>query len=195
MQPDAIIIGAGVIGTAVALEMARDGRRVLVLDRHRAEGHGSTAGSCAIIRMHYSTLDGTALAWEGYHYWRDWADYLGLPEDVPLAEFRKCGVLVMKTPENGHMAKHIETSRALGIPFEEWDAARIRQKLPIYALDRFAPPKRMDEEGFGEPTGGALDGAVYWPDGGYVNDPALWAQNLARAARAAGAAFRLGVEV
>ena len=194
-KPEAIIIGAGVIGAAVALELARKGWKTLSLDRHRAEGHGSTAGSCAIIRMHYSTLDGTAFAWEGYHYWRDWAEYLGLPEGTPLAEFRQCGVLVMKTGANDHMARHIETSSALGIPFEEWDAEAIRAKLPVYALERYAPAKRMDEAGFGEPTGGALEGAVYWPDGGYVNDPALSAQNLAAAARAAGADFRLGVEV
>ena len=175
--------------------LARKGWKTLSLDRHKAAGHGSTAGSCAIVRMHYSTLDGTAFAWEGYHYWRDWADYLGLPPGTPLARFRECGCLVMKTPANDFMAKHIETSQALDIPFEEWDAETIRARLPVYALDRFAPPKRMADPGFGEPTGGTLDGAVFWPNGGYVNDPALSAQNLADAARAAGADFRLGVEV
>ncbi|MDU8927142.1 FAD-dependent oxidoreductase [Alisedimentitalea sp. MJ-SS2] len=194
-KPDAIIIGAGVIGAAVALELARKGWKTLSLDRHKAEGHGSTAGSCAIIRMHYSTLDGTAFAWEGYHYWRDWAEYLDLPEGEALAEFRECGCLVMKTEANDFMAKHIETSRALGIPMEEWDGEQIMAKLPVYALDCHAPAKRMDQDGFGEPTGGKINGAVYWPNGGYVNDPALSAQNLAAAARKAGAEFRLGVEV
>ena len=66
-HPDAII-GTGVIGTAIA-EMAKNGWKTLSLDRTPV-GHGSTAGSCAIIRMHYSTFDGTAFAWEG-HYWRD----------------------------------------------------------------------------------------------------------------------------
>ncbi|WP_322865110.1 NAD(P)/FAD-dependent oxidoreductase [Aquicoccus sp. G2-2] len=194
-QPDAIIIGAGVIGAAVALEMARAGWKTLSLDRHKAAGQGSTSASCAIIRMHYSTLDGTALAWEGSHYWREWEAYLGLPKATPLAEFREVGVLVMKTQANDFMARHIETSRALGIPFEEWDAAKIKARLPIYDLARFTPAKCMDQPGFGEPTGGALDGAVFWPGGGYVNDPALSAQNLAQAAKAAGARFRLGVEV
>ncbi|WP_281496596.1 hypothetical protein [Pseudohalocynthiibacter sp. F2068] len=41
--------------------------------------------------MHYSTFDGTAFAWEGYHYWQDWADYLGLPNDADLAKFKECG--------------------------------------------------------------------------------------------------------
>ena len=192
---DAIIIGTGVIGAAVALELTRKGYRTLSLDRNRQAGHGSTAGSCAIIRMHYSTFDGTALAWEGYHYWRDWAAYLGLPTDTPLAEFREVGCLVMKTDLNGHLEKHMRYSGELGCPFEEWSPDTIVDRLPIYNLDRFAPAKRQDEDGFGEPTGGTLSGAVFWPHAGYVNDPALSAQNLIAAALAAGGSTRLGAEV
>jgi glycine/D-amino acid oxidase-like deaminating enzyme len=53
---DAIIIGTGVIGAATAFELAKAGWKTLSIDRNRQAGHGSTAGSCAIIRMHYSTL-------------------------------------------------------------------------------------------------------------------------------------------
>ncbi len=192
---DAIVIGTGVIGSAIALELARQGRRVLSIDRNRQVGHGSTAGSCAIIRMHYSTFDGTALAWEGYHYWRDWATYLDLPAGTPLAEFRETGCLVMRTEANGHLEKHMRYSAELGCPYEIWSAEEIERRLPIYRLDRFAPAKRMDAPGFGEPTGGRIDGAVFWPRAGYVNDPALSAQNLAAAAGRAGAELRLGAEV
>jgi sarcosine oxidase subunit beta len=44
-------------------------------------------------------------------------------------------------------------------------------------------------------NGGRIRGGLYWPNGGYVTDPALSSQNLADAARQHGAAFRLGVEV
>jgi len=53
---DALIIGTGVIGTAIAFEMAKAGWKTLSLDRNSQIGHGSTAGSCAIIRMHYMIL-------------------------------------------------------------------------------------------------------------------------------------------
>jgi len=102
-QPDAIIIGTGVIGTATAFEMAKAGWKTLSLDRNAQIGHGSTAGSCAIIRMHYSTFDGTAFAWEGYHYWRDWAEYLGLGAHASLATFKECGCMVMRTEANGFL--------------------------------------------------------------------------------------------
>jgi len=192
---DAIIIGTGVIGTAIALELARKGWKTLSLERNGQIGHGSTAASCAIIRMHYSTFDGSAMAWEGYHYWRDWADYLGLPAGVPLARFRETGCLVMKTQANGGLAKHMEISAALGCPFEEWGAEEILARLPIYTLESYAPPRRLDDPAFGQPNGGRLEGAVFWPNAGYVNDPALAARNMAEAARALGAAFRTRSEV
>ena len=111
---DAIVIGAGVIGAATAFELAKQGRKVIVVDRNSPAGHGSTAGSCAIIRMHYSTWDGTALAWEGYHYWRDWRDYLGLPASADLARFIETGCLVMQTETNGHLEKHMSYSSQIG---------------------------------------------------------------------------------
>ena len=194
-QPDAIIIGTGVIGTATAFEMAKNGWKTLSLDRQTQIGHGSTAGSCAIIRMHYSTFDGTAFAWEGYHYWRDWADYLGLPADASLAQFKECGCMVMRTEANDYLDKHLANSRDLNIPVEEWDAATVTERLPIYSLNSFAPAKRIDDPTFGTPNGDSINGALYWPNGGYVTDPALSSQNMADAARQHGAEFRMGVEV
>ena len=183
------------IGAAVAFELAKRGYRTLSLDRHSVPGHGSTSGSCAIIRMHYSTFDGTALAWEGYHYWRDWAEYLGLPPSAVLAQFREVGCLVMQTEGNGYLDQHMRYSAELGCPFEVWSAAEVERRMPIFKLASFAPPKCADAPDFGEPNGGRLRGAVYWPHAGYVTDPALSAGNLIDAARLHGAEVRGGVEV
>ncbi|MEM7671666.1 MAG: FAD-dependent oxidoreductase, partial [Pseudomonadota bacterium] len=177
-SPDAIIIGTGVIGAATAFEMAKAGWKTLSLDRNAQAGHGSTAGSCAIIRMHYSTLDGTAFAYEGYHYWRDWPEYLGAHDPNGLARFTECGCLVMKTDGNGHLARHIDNSTVLNCPFEEWGPEEITSRLPIYALESFAPAKALADPAFGEANGHRLGGGVFWPNGGYVSDPALSAQNL-----------------
>ncbi|WP_298849707.1 FAD-binding oxidoreductase [uncultured Ruegeria sp.] len=194
-QTDAIIIGTGVIGAAIAFEMSKAGWKTLSLDRNSQVGHGSTAGSCAIIRMHYSTFDGTAFAWEGYHYWRDWAEYLGLPEDADIAQFRETGCLVMKTEANGMLEKHMRNSSDLDCPFEEWSGEKVVERLPVYSLDSFAPARRMDDPEFGQPNGRKMTGGVYWPQAGYVTDPALSAQNLMDAAKQRGAEVRTGAEV
>ena len=192
---DAIIIGAGVIGAAIAFEMAKAGWKTLSVDRNSQIGHGSTSGSCAIIRTHYSTFDGTLFAWEGYHYWRDWEDYLGLPAGAHIAKYRETGCLVMKSEANGYLEKHMKNCVLLAYPFEEWSPQTIVEKLPIYDLKSFTPPRTLDDPEFGQPNGSQLKGGVYWPKTGYVTDPALSAQNLAQAAKLHGAEFLNGVEV
>lgn len=192
---DAIVIGAGVIGAAVGLELARRGWKTLNLDSLPAAGYGSTGGSCAIIRTHYSTVEGAALAYEGYFYWKDWAGHLGVEDERGLARFHDTGCLVMKTEANGGLRKIVANMAALGIPFEEWDAATIEAKLPHLRLERFAPAKRPGDPGFGEPSGGRLEGGVFFPAAGYINDPQLSAHNLQRAAEAAGGGFRFNARV
>ena len=186
---DAIIIGAGVIGAATAFELSKNGLRTVSVDRHPAAGYGPTGGSCAIIRVHYSTLDGTALAYEGYFYWRDWARYLETADERGVAEFRQTGCLVMRTPRNDFLNRHLAHCDELGVPYEIWDAERIERRLPIYDLRSHWPPRRLEDERFGEPGEGRIEGAVFWPTAGYVTDPQLSTHNLQRAAEAKGARF------
>lgn len=192
---DAVIIGAGVIGAAVALELARRGWRTVSVDALPAAGYGPTSGSCAVIRVHYSTLDGTALAWEGYHYWKDWEGYIGGVDPRGMAEFREIGCMVMRTEGNDFLNRHIEICRQLNIPLELWDEEQIVGRLPIYDLKSYAPPKWLDDPEFGEDNGGRISGAVFWPTAGYVTDPMLSAQNMQWAAEEAGGEFIFGRRV
>lgn len=189
---DAIIIGAGVIGAAIALELNRLGMRTVSIDSNPASGYGPTSASCAIIRVHYSTLDGTAFAYEGYHYWRDWADYLGVDDERGLAEFREIGCLVMCTDHNDHMRRHTAHCDALDIPYEQWDAAQITRRLPTYDLTSYWPPRRLDDPLFGQPGSGSVKGGIFFPTAGYVTDPQLSTHNLQVAVEQAGGSFSFG---
>ena len=192
---DAIIIGAGIIGACTAYELARKGWRTLNLDRLPAAGYGSTGASCAIIRTHYSTLDGAALAYEGYFYWKDWPAYIGVEDERGLARYIDSGCVVLKTDLNDHLRPICANMDRLGIPYEDWTASQILDRLPYYDLRRFGPPKRPDDPDFGTPGGGEIDGAVYFPCAGYVTDPQLATHNVQRAAEAAGADFRFNATV
>lgn len=192
---DAIVIGAGVIGAATALALSRKGLRVLDVDRLPSAGYGSTSGSCAIIRPYYSTLEGCALAWEGHHYWREWADFLGVDDERGHARYVNCGCLVMKTEGNQHLAPVLALMDELGCPYDDLDAAAVRERLPILDLDCYGPPKRPDDPAFAQPNGKHIEGAVFFHAGGYVTDPQLAAHNLQRAAEAAGAVFRFNTAV
>jgi sarcosine oxidase subunit beta len=192
---DAIVIGAGVIGSCVGLELARKGLRTLNIDKLPAAGYGSTSTSCAIIRTHYSTLEGTAMAYEALHYWREWPDYLGVEDERGLARYRNTGCLVFRTETNDYLRAICANLDAIGIPWEDWDLDRVRRKLPIYELARFAPVRQRNDPDFGRSSDEAVAGAVMFPDAGYVSDPQLATHNVQRAAEAAGGIFRFNAEV
>jgi sarcosine oxidase subunit beta len=191
---DAIIIGAGIIGACVAYELSKRGWRTLNLDKLPAAGYGSTGASCAIIRTHYSTLDGAALAYESYFAWDDWAGYLGVEDERGLAKFVKSGCLVLKTEGNGHLRTICSNMDTLDIPWQDWGPEQIEARLPFYDLGRFGPPNRPDDAAFGE-ADGAIAGGVFFPCAGYISDPQLASHNAQRAAEAKGAAFRFNSEV
>ncbi len=194
-QYDAIIIGAGIIGAAVGLELSKKSFRTLNLDKLPAAGYGSTSNSCAIIRTYYSTFDGCAMAFEGYHYWKNWPDYIGVDDEAGLARFIECGTLVMRTPHNKFLNSVLEISRKLGVAFEEWDNDRIQERMPPWDLHQFAPVKRPEDEDFGKASGDAVQGAVLFPQGGYINDPQLATHNIQRACEEAGGKFRFNAEI
>jgi len=74
-------------------------------------------------------------------------------------------------------------------------ADEVTEKLPIYSMESFAPAKRKDYPELGQANGTKMDGAVFWPNGGYFTDPALSAQNLMTAAERHGAEVRTGADV
>lgn len=53
---DAVVVGAGVIGSSIGLELARSGLRVVVVDKFGGAGNGSTSASSAVVRFTYPTI-------------------------------------------------------------------------------------------------------------------------------------------
>jgi len=192
---DAIIIGAGIIGCCTAFELSKKGFKTLNVDKLPAAGAGSTANSCAVIRVHYSTLDGTAVAYESYHYWDEWERYLGVEDPRGMARFFKRGIMVFKSDLNEGLKTVRGHLDALGIHYENLDVAGIRAKYPLLDNTSYSPPRRPEDAQFGVANQAPLTGAIYYPDGGYISDPILSTHNAQVAAEAHGAAFRFNSEV
>lgn len=190
---DVIVIGAGVLGASVVLELARAGHRVLALDRGPGAGTGSTSASSAVVRFNYSTWTGVVAAWESKHLWEKWADHLEVADAEPLARFVRTGGLFLESPGQDR-TKVLALFDHAAVPYEEWDAATIRERVPHVDPGRYFPPKRPADDAFWADADGELTGC-WTPDSGFIDDPQLAAQNLADAARAAGADFRFRAEV
>jgi len=192
---DAVVIGAGIIGACVGLELAKQGRKVINVDRLPGAGMGSTAGSCAVIRFHYSTPDGVAMAREGYYYWLDWPKYLGVVDPTGLVRYINRGCLVFKTGKNHYLKNVMRSLDELHVVYQELDVADIKRLLPIFDTRRFGPPTLPEDPRFGQPTGETVAGAVYMPESGLISDPKQSVHNVQVAGEHIGGAYRFNVEV
>ncbi|MFT4102351.1 MAG: FAD-binding oxidoreductase [Burkholderiaceae bacterium] len=166
---DAIIIGAGVIGSSVAYHLARLGcPRVLVVERG-AIGAGTTSQSSGILRTHYSVIENVRLAQASWTAFNDFAAYLG--DDEASAGLVKCGYLIAapEGPKLAPLAASLDAQREQGIEVRRLDRREAAALLPI---------ARFDDA--------ALIG--YEPEAGFA-DAYLVATGFARAAR------RLGVKI
>ena len=92
-QYDVVIIGAGIIGAAIAFSLARSGKKTLNIDALPASGYGSTSGSCAIIRPYYSTVETSAIAHESHRYWSDWSEILDAEDERGHVKYHPVGTL------------------------------------------------------------------------------------------------------
>ena len=110
-RPDAIVIGAGIVGAACAAELAREGFAVEVVDAHGI-GQGATAEGMG----HLVVLDGSpaelALSRFSAALWQDLVDHL-----PPACEVSACGTLWVAERESELellAAKH-RTFRSQGV--------------------------------------------------------------------------------
>ncbi|GAA4391353.1 NAD(P)/FAD-dependent oxidoreductase [Tsukamurella soli] len=184
----AVVVGAGVIGSSIALQLASRGYHVTVVDKAGGAGYGSTSASSAMIRFNYSTLDGVLTAWESSHCWRNWRGYLGLPQDVPVARFHRVGMVFLDV-DAAPADRTAALFDAAGVPYERWDATELTRRIPGIDAGRYFPPAPVHSAEFLADAHGEI-GALYTPDGGFVDDPRLAAAGLADAAVRAGAVFR-----
>jgi glycine/D-amino acid oxidase-like deaminating enzyme len=167
---DVVIVGGGIMGCATAMEVARRGMSVAVVEKG-ALGSGSTGRSSAIVRQHYSNETTARMALFGTRTFQDFDDRVG----------GECGfvgsgflVLVSREDEEGLRA-NVELQRGVGIETELLDAEALLEALPgLGAADLVA---------------------AAWEAGSGYADPHLATTGFADAARRSGAAFFLGREV
>lgn len=182
-----VVVGAGVVGASIAEALSRRGHDVVVVDRAAGPGHGSTSQSSAIIRFNYSTFAGVAAAWESRQAWERWAEHLAFDDPAGMARFHRVGAVTLDAPLVPREPT-IALFRQAGVPFEEWDPDELARRVPGLDPGVFGPPRRLADEAFFDDATGRL-GALFTPEAGYVDDPALAAANLAHAAQSRGARF------
>lgn len=109
---DVAVIGAGVIGAAVAAELARAGRSVWLLEQRPKIGGDVTERNSGVIHagLYYPPASlKTRLCIEGARLLYAWAEKAGVP-------YRRCGKLIVATDaeEEAALTKMLAHARAVG---------------------------------------------------------------------------------
>jgi sarcosine oxidase subunit beta len=158
---DVIVIGAGIMGCSTALELARRGLTVALLEKSTV-GAGPTGKSSAIIRQHYSNELTARMALYSLDIFQDFANQVG-----GECGFTRTGFLALaQASDSKGLEANVALQRGVGIKTELLSAQSLQEMMP--GLD----------------TSDLLV-AAYEPESGYA-DPYLTVTSYAQAARNAG---------
>jgi sarcosine oxidase len=126
---DVIVVGGGVMGCATAYQLAKRGRRVLLLEQF-ALGHdrGSSHGHSRIIRLAYDQPDYIRLAQAAFPLWRALEHEAGATLMLPT------GGLDFARPGTRSFEATRATLAALGIEHEQLDSAALGKRFPQFQL-------------------------------------------------------------
>ena len=168
---DVVIVGGGVMGCAVAWELARDGVRVRLLERDGLCAGASGANAALIWPQAMARSISLELTLQCARRFPTLGEELGT--DI---EYRRTGGMVaIETDEQwDQMARYVAGQAEVGLHAELLDAADARRREPFLAP--------------------YLRGAVFAEHGGTIN-PFRLTLGFARAARARGATLSPGTEV
>jgi sarcosine oxidase len=127
VQADVIVVGAGIMGSATAHALARDGREVLLVEQfHVGHERGSSHGRSRIVRLAYPEVEFVELAKEAFAGWRELEQESGRE----LLELNGLLELVEDSARSSQDALD-----AAGAEYELLDAPGARARWPVGVPD------------------------------------------------------------
>ncbi|MDQ3779290.1 MAG: FAD-binding oxidoreductase [Chloroflexota bacterium] len=129
---EAVIVGAGIMGCAIAAALAQRGMTDLVVLERDAIGRGATADAAGGIRQQFSTETNVKLATYSVRVWEEYQDHYDL--DIGL---RQQGYLFLLRDADDELIfrQNLKMQKRLGVPSRWVTPEEIRQLHPAVMLD------------------------------------------------------------
>ena len=126
---DAIVLGAGAMGSAAAYHLAKAGQRVLLLEQFELNHQkGSSYGLSRIIRYAYDYPQYVELAKAVYPMWAN------LEKEAGEKLYTQTGGIDFGAPDEPSLNKIISTLSATNIPYEIMSAQEACKQFPQFHL-------------------------------------------------------------
>ncbi len=163
---DAVIVGAGIMGCAIAHQLAERGMRDIVVFERDQIGRGATADAAGGIRQQFSTETNIRLATYSVRVWETFAERFG--QDISLHQ--QGYLFLLKDPADEPVFRaNLALQQRLGVPARWVEPDDIRELNPHVVLD-------------------GISGGTFGPEDG-------WCDTYAATIGYARAAQRLGVTI
>lgn len=165
MTYDAIVVGAGVEGSATAYYLAKNGQKTMLVEQFPLpHSRGSSHGQSRITRKAYTDDFYVKMMLEAYPRWTE------LETETGTSLFTQCGMLAMGTDGSNYIKEIRDALDKYHVPYEALSKEQLKTKYSISL-----PP---DASGVLDPSGGILraDRAVralqnqFLKFGGYIRD-------------------------
>ena len=183
MGADVVVVGAGIIGSSIAYQLARHGASVIAVDKGAGPAEGSTGASSSICRCRYTHPEVVRLAFHGQRAYGNWSEFTGISE--PRSSLHRPGVLWMMGESARTVDSEVAKLAAEGVPAERLGPDDVVGRFP--ALSACAAP--FDLTGETEHVCEPGDAFLFESEGGYA-DPVGANQDLIEAATALGSEVR-----
>lgn len=172
---DIVILGAGVMGTSIAFQLAkRKAGRIVVIDKDHV-GRGGSGRSSALIRMHYTFPPEVELAVLSLRMFQNWREIVGTAGD-----FRQTGfVRIVHPNETARLKLNVEMQRKLGARVELIDSRQLHEMEPDWKVDEVELAAYEPDSGYGDGAGVAGDFLAAARETGVAYFPRLQADSLA----------------
>ena len=131
--PDVLVIGGGIVGCAIARELAASGRRVTVLDRGAIGGEASSAAAGVLgVASGEDEGDRLELRRAALACFPDLVDALGDEVGIDVGFVRSGAVVLAFTPDETTVHAALVARRTTqGLRAERCDGARVRELVPM----------------------------------------------------------------
>jgi sarcosine oxidase, subunit beta len=163
MTTRVVVVGAGIIGSSIAYQLARRGVDVVAVDKGKGPAEGSTGASSSICRCRYTFPEVVRLAFHGQQAYGNWAEFTGLGE--VRSGLQRIGVLWMMGESREKVATDAEKLVSQGVSAEALGPDEVTSLFP--ALSTCAVP--FDMTGEVEHHCAPGEAFLYEPDGGYAD--------------------------
>lgn len=138
---DVLLIGGGVIGSAIAYFLAAGGfdGSVVVVERDSTYRTSSTALSAASIRQQFSVPENIAMSMFGIQFLRRVDEHLGIDGDPIALSLHEGGYLFLATPEKrGILARNHALQTAAGADIAWLEPEALKARFPWLTVEDIA---------------------------------------------------------